>query len=196
MNTRERFKATFNFMPVDRPLLDYHGEPETTQALCEHFGVRETDDLLSRLQVDVRTIAPCYKGPELPKGRDAEECDIWGVWRKPVAIPNGVYMEPIRRPWEDFTTVAQVESYPWPRADWYDFSGFPEACERYHESVIVFGRAGLMDLINGVSFGRGMDQVMIDIAERNDALLALFQKRFEFVYDYARRGLESADGGG
>ena len=194
MNPRQRFEATFAFQPVDRPMLDFHAEPEVLDALRTHFAVKSENDIRERLNVDFRVLRPEYVGPPLERTPDGGERDIWGVLRKPVPNPTGTYMEPVNRPWADMKTAAEVDAHPWPRADWYDFSHLPALCDAYAGSAIVFGRPGLMDLINGVSFGRGMEQVMLDLALRDEAGLALFRKRFEFMLDYARRGLEAAGG--
>ena len=194
MNSRQRFEATFAFQPVDRPLLDFYAEPGPLDALCRHFAVDTEDNVRQQLGVDLRMLSLEYTGPPLKRTPDGGEIDIWGVLRRPVHNPTGLYMEPVSRPFADLRTLAHVESYPWPKTDWYDFSLLPALCEKHRDNVIVFGREGLMDLINGVSFGRGMEQVMIDVATRDEVGLALFQKRFEFMFDFARRGLEAARG--
>ena len=194
MNTRERFEATFRFRTVDRPLLDYHGEPEVNGTVCRRLGVDGLDAALDALGVDFRTVAPAYVGPELSKGPGGEERDVWGIVRKPMANPTGVYMEPVGLPWAKMLTLDDVKAYPWPRPGWYDFSHFPGLCRQHGDRVIVFGRAGLVDLINGVAFGRGMAQVLMDIGTRDEVGLALFRKRFEFMFEFARCGLEAAKG--
>ncbi len=147
MTSRERFSATFAFRPVDRPLLDFHCEAAPLEGLRRHLGVGDTEGVLRSLQVDFRTIEPEYVGPALPKTTDGTEQDIWGIIRKPAINETGQYMEPVNRPWAHMRTVADVEGYPWPRVEWYDFSHFPELCRRQGDSIIVFGRAGLGDLI-------------------------------------------------
>jgi len=194
MHTRGRFAATFAFQPVDRPLFDFQSEPAPIESLCRHFGVASLDDVLDELHVDLRYLRPDYMGREFQETADGGQQDVWGVVRKPVPNPTGVYMEPVHLPWAEMRTVEQVEAYPWPQAEHYDFSRFPELCDKYRDAVILFGRDGLMDLINGVAFGRGVEQVLMDIATRDEVGLALFRKRFEFMYDFARRGLEAGQG--
>jgi len=101
MNTRERLKATFEFLPVDRPLLFYEGEPEVDERLTKHFNTNNMENVLVQLDVDFRRVVPKYIGPEIPKLTDGCEQDIWGIIRKPVNNPTGVYMEVVHYPWQN-----------------------------------------------------------------------------------------------
>ncbi len=125
MNSRERFAATVAFQPVDRPLMDYRGEPAVDSALCHRLRAADLDAALDVMAVDLRVIAPTYVGPALATDVAGEERDVWGIVRRPVANPTGTHMEPVNRPWAEMRSVREVEAYPWPRADWYDFSAFP-----------------------------------------------------------------------
>ncbi len=51
-----------------------------------------------------------------------------------------------------------------------------------------------MDLINGTSFGRGMEQVLVDVALRDPVGLALMEKRQEILLEVAERALKAAKG--
>ena len=124
MNTKERFEATFAFQPVDRPLLDFYAEPGTIERLLRRFGVDDLEGILGALHVELRNIRPEYTRLEFEETSDGGVKDIWGVIRKPVPNPTGVYMEPVHLPWADMRTLAEVEAYPWPKAERNDFSTF------------------------------------------------------------------------
>ena len=124
----------------------------------------------------------------------AVEQDIWGIIRKPVPNPTGVYMEVVKYPWANMKSIAGVEEYRWPNPDWFDYSHFVDYCEAHKNYVLYFGRPGLGCIINSIGFGRGYDRVLLDIAMKNEIMLSLFRKRFEFDYEFIRRGLESAQG--
>jgi len=175
-------------------MLDFSAEPEVQSALLEHFQTTDLDAVRCALGVDTRTIAPEYIGPALKTCSGGSQMDIWGIMRRPVPNECGTYMEPVTQPWATMTGVDEVNAYPWPQVEWYDFSAFADKCTRYSDYAIIFGRPGLMDLINGVAFGRGVEQVLLDIAARDEAGLALFEKRFEFSYGFAKAGLEAAGG--
>jgi len=59
---------------------------------------------------------------------------------------------------------------------------------------VVLGSAGIPDILNGVSRGRGMEQVVVDIALRDEVGLAIIDRRVNFWYELIRKGLEAAKG--
>jgi len=63
-------------------------------------------------------------------------------------------------PLTDLKTMDDVEHYPWPNPDDFDYSVIPEQCERFKDYAICLGGAGYPDIVNGVSRGRGMEQVL------------------------------------
>jgi uroporphyrinogen decarboxylase len=51
-----------------------------------------------------------------------------------------------------------------------------------------------MDFINGISRARGMEQVMMDLAEDDPVFLEIMEARFIFFYEVQQRTLEAAGG--
>jgi uroporphyrinogen-III decarboxylase len=51
-----------------------------------------------------------------------------------------------------------------------------------------------MDLINGTSYGRGVEQTIYDIALEDPIGLACMQRRFQCCYEMSRAGLKAAGG--
>ena len=86
------------------------------------------------------------------------------------------------------------KNYPWPGVEDYDFSTIEEQCNQLKDFAVCFGGAGMPDIVNGVSRGRGMEQTLTDIALEDEVGMAIIDKRVDFYYEYARRGLESAKG--
>jgi hypothetical protein len=97
-------------------------------------------------------------------------------------------------PLADLKTMDDVARYPWPSADDYDYSVIPEQCESVKDYAVCLGDAGSPDIVNGVSRGRGMQQVLMDIGLRDEVGLAIIDRRVEFTYQVLRRGLEAARG--
>jgi len=48
-------------------------------------------------------------------------------------------------------------------------------------------------MITSAGFGRGYDRVMLDMAMKDKVTLALFQKRFEFDYEFICKGIKAAN---
>lgn len=64
MNSKQRFMATLNRQPVDRPA-SWIGvpDPESLPALIKHFGAKDTEDLKRRICDDGYALDPDYHSP-------------------------------------------------------------------------------------------------------------------------------------
>jgi uroporphyrinogen decarboxylase len=193
MTSRERVQAAFAYVEPDCTPCDYFGTPEIHRALLDHFGVTSDDDLQDRLGTDIRIINPPYTGPSLepPPGCVA---DIWGVVRKPMPNEYGEYAEPVNLPYAEWTTVEQAEQFDWPSPDWYDYDAIPTMCEAYPDRAIGVGSFGVQDFINGVAFGRGVEQVLMDIAFEDPVYLYIVEQRHTFYLEHVERMLDAGGG--
>ncbi|MBD3306552.1 hypothetical protein GF339_09140 [candidate division KSB3 bacterium] len=194
MTPRERVRAAFAHTPPDAPPCDYFSTPEIHHALLEHFGVRQEDEIRERLGTDIRYVNPPYIGPPLPTYDDGSTMNIWGIRKKPMPNEYGDYAEPINFPYAAWTTVEEAEQFPWPDPDWYDYSAVPSLCERYPDFWIATGSFSVQDFINGVAFGRGVEQVLVDIAMQDPVFLYIVEKRHQFYMEVTERTLQAADG--
>lgn len=194
MNARERVRAAFDHVQPDFTPCDYFYTPEIHQALKKHFGVDTDDGVRERLGTDIRYVEPPYIGPPLPVYDDGSTLDIWGIRRKPMPNEYGEYAEPVGLPYAGWTTVEEVRAFPWPSPDWYDYEAIPALCRRYPDLAVAAGRFGIQDFINGVAFGRGVEQVILDIAEENPVYLELVEIRHRFFMEYVERILTAAGG--
>jgi uroporphyrinogen decarboxylase len=121
--------------------------------------------------------------------------DEWGVGYSKVRNPSGgEYLEARDLALARVTTLEDVEAYPWPNADDYDYSVIPERIEAIKDFAVCFGTAGIPDIINGVSRGRGMEQVLVDIGTLDEVGVAIIDRRVNFYHEYCRRGLEAGRG--
>jgi len=191
VTSRERVLCSLDWREPDRVPIQTYLTPEIARRLREHFGGR---DLRECLGVDFRGVGPAYHGPVRP-AHDGIHYDIWGAgYRRIEHGSAGAYDEAVLLPLADLRSLDDVERYPWPRPDDYDYSVIPEQCERLGDFAVCLGGAGDPDILNGVSRGRGMEQVVMDIALRDPVGLAVIDHRVDFCYDVLRRGLEAADG--
>jgi uroporphyrinogen decarboxylase len=97
-------------------------------------------------------------------------------------------------PLANLKTMDDVERYPWPSTADYDYSTLPEQCAKLKDYAICLGGAGDPDIVNGVSRGRGMEQVLMDIALRDEVGLAIIDHRVNFCYEHLKKSLEAAKG--
>lgn len=194
MTSKERVLTACRHEEPDRVPLQVYLTPEIREQLRAHFAGR---DILDALGIDLRHVgapyvAECRPGPGLPG--DADHYDPWGVGYTMTRYQGGVYPEATELPFATMDSMDQVESYPWPSVDDYDFSGLPEACEAVADFAVVFGGAGIPDIVNGVSRGRGMERVLMDIMTDDPVGVAIIDRRVDHYYELCRRGLEAANG--
>jgi len=189
---------------------DYFATPEIHQALLAHFGVTSVprtpallstplggpgDNLLpERLGTDIRYLAPPYIGPPLPAFDDGSSIDLWGIRRRPMPNQYGEYAEPVGTPYAAWTSVEQAASFRWPNPDWFDYDAVPALCAKYPDKAIAAGSFGVQDFINGVAFGRGVEQVLVDIASEDPVYLYIVEQRQRFYLEYIERILTAAQG--
>ncbi len=161
----------------------------------DHFGHTECEQLLETFGVDFRGVHPQYTGtlPPVPEGADF--VDEWGVGYKLFDHGHGgAYPEPSHLALAAIVTMDDFARYPWPSPDDYDYSAVEAACDRYANYAVCAGDAGRPDILNGVSRGRGMEQVMIDIMTEDPVGVAIIDKRCDFYYEESRRTLKAGRG--
>lgn len=191
MLSKERVMMSLNWQEPDRVPIQIYNTPEVHTKLVDHFKGR---DYLEALGVDFRGLGPVYKGEKRPS-ENGIQYDMWGAGYKRVTHGTaGTYNEAVHLPLAELKTMDDVDKYPWPDPDHFDYSGIADACERFKGYAVVFGGAGMPDIVNGVSRGRGMEQVMIDIALDDEVGMAIIDKRVNIFYEVMKRSLQAADG--
>lgn len=210
MTPRERVRTALAHSQPDCTPCDYFATPEIHQGLLRHFGLTsnaETGRALSstagsigdntiseRLGTDIRYIQPPYIGPPLPAFDDGSTMNIWGIRRRPMPNQYGQYAEPVGAPYAAWQTVEEAASFRWPDPDWFDYRAVPELCRRYPDMAISAGDFHVQDFINGTAFGRGVEQVLIDIASQDPVFLFIIERRHRFYLQYIERTLEAGGG--
>ena len=194
MQSRERVQAAFAFKQPDVTPCDYYATPEIHTALLEHFRITDDNELRERLGADIRFVHPPYVGPELPTYQDGSVMNIWGIRKKPMPNEYGDYFESVNFPYAEWKTVEEAESFAWPSPDWYDYSAVPAMCDQYPGKALLTGSFAVQDFINGVAFGRGVEQTLIDIALEDPVFLYIVERRHRFYLEFIERTLAAAGG--
>ena len=190
MTSKERVRCSLSWQEPDRVPIQVYLTPEVRQRLTEHFGGKNVQECLG---VDFRTVGPAYRGQAKPS-TDGLTFDMWGVGYRHVDHESGAYDEAVYLPLAELETLDDVEAYPWPDPDDHDYSTVSEQCDQLKDFCVCVGGAGNPDILNGVSRGRGMERVVMDIALRDEVGLAIIERRVNFCYEVIKRTLEAADG--
>jgi uroporphyrinogen decarboxylase len=210
MTPRERVRAALNHNEPDFTPCDYYATPEIHAALLRHFGLEEPRSttvamgggtaamedggIAERLGSDLRYFNPPYIGPPMPKFDDGSSMSFWGIRRRPMANQYGEYAEPVEWPYAAWKTVEEAELFRWPNPDWFDCDAVRAFCAKHPDSAIVAGGTHVQDFINGVAFGRGVEQVLLDIASDDPVYLYIVERRHRFYMAYVERMLTAAVG--
>jgi uroporphyrinogen decarboxylase len=209
MTPRERVRAALNHSQPDFTPCDYYATPEIHLALLDHFGLQAGQRTIAmsgssaalpdggvaeRLGVDVRYISPPYIGPPPATFDDGSTVNFWGIRRCPLSNEYGEYAEPVEFPYAAWATVDEAARFPWPSPDWFDYGAIPALCDMYPDLAIAAGGTHVQDFINGVSFGRGVEQALVDIAGEDPVFLYIVERRHRFYMAYIERTLAAAAG--
>ncbi len=191
MTSKERVMTSLNWQEPDRVPVQTYLTPEIQQQLTDHFGGR---DVFECLGVDLRGVHPVYKGKaKEPYG--PYFFDYWGVGYELVDNhAGGLYPEARLLPLAELYTMDDVRNYAWPNPDDFDYSHFAEQCEQFKDFAIFTSDASVPDIVNGVSRGRGMERVMVDVLVQDEVGMAIIDKRCDILHEVYRRALEAAQG--
>jgi uroporphyrinogen decarboxylase len=204
MTPRDRVHAALAHVQPDFAPCDYFATPEIHSALLDRFQARGDAELRTLLGTDIRYVQPPYIGPPLRRSADGAVADIWGITKRPMPNEYGDYAEPVGHPYAGWTTVEEAEAWPWPSPDWYDYEAVPALCaavcggavrgDARSDLAVATGDFSIQDFINGTAFGRGVEQVLLDIAVEDPVFLAIVEKRHRFAMELIGRTLEAARG--
>lgn len=191
MRSRERVDTALQWQETDRVPIQYYATPEMHRELESVLGQGCVHE---RLGVDTRWVPVPYRGA-IRRPQGIVRYDMWGTGYR--TMPNGTggtYEEAVELPLAGLQTMDDVNAYPWPSVDDFDFSGIADQARIQQDYAVCVGDAGMPDIVNGVSRGRGMAQVLMDIALRDEVGLAIIDRRVNLYYEVARRALEAGEG--
>ena len=194
MNHKERVLSALDLRGYDLITVKHERTTEINESLMAYLGVADYPTLLDRLGDDFRTVGPVWSGPELRRFPDGSWEGWWGERYMNISFGEGVYPEAAYLPFEDITNAADLETFRFPGADWFDYRTVKKQCEQYADFAVMFGSAGYLDFINGIARCRGVEQVLLDIAVEDPVFLALMEQRDAFFFEMTERTLQAAEG--
>jgi len=203
MDSRERTFRALAFEEPDRVPIDVWISEGFRHKLEAALHV-SAEEFLDAHDVDLRYIeGPRYVGPPLRRFPDGSENDLWGVRRKAVTVRTGegeeVYKEVVESPLAGVGTVDEINEYAhWPSPDWFDYRVIAAQCERIQSQgrMVVFmgDRLNRLAQLKPAMYLRGVEQILLDMAENPALAHAIFSKIRAFYAAYAERIFEAAQG--
>ena len=196
MNSRERVLNAFERKGYDRIPVKHEGTPEVNKMIMDHFRLKNMEQLLRVVGDDFRYVEPIYCGPELRTFPDGSVEGYFGERYKYAEFEGGKYLEACYLPFAGVDRLENLDRSHFPSADWFDYSTIRQQAESLRDQgfAVCCGTAGDIDLINGISRARGMEQVLMDLIDDSPVYLEIMRARFEFFYEVQRRTLEAAGG--
>ena len=161
------------------------------EKLRRHLGVTENLAVYDRLGIDgIIEIAPPYIGPELPHPADYW-VNEWGMGYRAQRVESGTYDEQVVYPLAQAETIADLEAFPWPSPDWYDYSVLPRLAAKTPDRAILCGYTAAFFYHNLL---RGLELSLMDPLLRPEFTRHLIQRLSDFFTEYHRRCYEAARG--
>jgi uroporphyrinogen decarboxylase len=195
MNPRQRILAAINHEKLDRFPTDIWAVQEVVDRLYEFYSVDSWIRLLDAMGIDgILGISPIYIGPPLPELKDGYRVDEWGMGYRQIAYPGGVYEEQVYFPLAEASSIADLEAFPWPSPDWYDYSTLSEqAIEKTINTERAIG-CGYTAVFYWHNRLRGLELSLVDALERPEFTHNLIQRLSDFFTEYHRRCFEAGRG--
>jgi uroporphyrinogen decarboxylase len=189
MTPRERWLALMDGRKPDRIPTDYWATNEVTEHLMDELSCETFDDLRNKLHIDgVDKIGAPSTVTHFPGNPDA---NIWGVTFSMVDYGAGVYEEAVTHPLAIFTTVEQIDNFPWPDPDMHDWDNFRRRIQKTSGYRVV--RCGGYEPFLLYCEMRGMEMAMMDLLINPEIVDAALEHIFKYYYRLNERMFEIAN---
>jgi uroporphyrinogen decarboxylase len=196
MRSKERVLMAINHQEPDRVPLDFAANPDVVEALCHKLGIEIDrpfyshcydfpEALLQRLRVDLRVVRADYIGPPLASFDDGSHMDRLGILRAKEGYPIG-------HPLSGAKTVAEIEAYPWPDPDAFDYEHYAEQCERVEDYAVCGG--DWCPFFTWAHTLMGTEEFLTAMFDRPELVHAVLGRLVDYYCETSRRMFEAAKG--
>jgi uroporphyrinogen decarboxylase len=206
---RNRVVTALDFEEADRIPIDYWADGEVTEKLIQHLGLGNKEELLRRLQVDLRYVmGPSYAGQQFRDHGNGLIEDHWGVLRQKMTVEG---VDRTGRPWswsyqhvhtsplERATTVQEIEAYDhWPSAQRWDYGKVKQEClaAKATGCAVVQGgdRLDRTAQLKPATYLRGLEPFMSDLLLAPALAECLLEHIVHYYLEYNERVFRAAEG--
>ncbi len=188
--------AAFKREKTDRPPTSLRCTPEVWIALQKYFGADTREDVMDKLDIDMRMVYLPFIGP---KGRSTPPLggngvDFWGTEWIEAKNEYNTYYDILKPALANAQSIDEVMEHEWPSLDWWDYSAITRAIEAHSkkgERAIMFFAGGSFET---PWYIRGFEQFLMDLYINPEISEAICKKVTDYYYKRAIRVLEIADG--
>ncbi len=201
MDSRSRLKTALAHREPDRVPTAFSASPWAVERLKGTLRVRTDRDLLQALHVDIfdmrgidlkGAVAPRYIGPANPNispDWNGDVLALFGYAERVVDTPFGKMYSMGPAHLAPAQTLAELEDYPWPDPDWFDYSTIRTELEAWSDFAIACTGCSFFQ---HPTFLRGLDNLLVDMAVEPELATFLLDRFTDFYYEYYRRIFEQA----
>ena len=189
MTPRERVLMTIAHKEPDRVPVGFDMRADVERMLLEHFGVKDRLSLYDALDVDGFSVFcdsyvyPDYQGPEPLALADGSRGDFFGVVCQR------------HQPLRFARSVADLEQYRWPSADWFGYSTVKRRCVEIKErnKRVTVGGEGGCGVFHAINL-RGYEPALMDPLVDPEFTHAYMERMGDFFVEWNERWLSAAEG--
>jgi len=209
MNARERVRTTLNHQEPDRVPMMMSASRWVIERLKRHLGGIEpgalTDRaLMRRTHLDVwdtrgfdyrSGIAAKYIGPKHFELSENYGGNLFEFFNYHEVVTENEYgpAYSVGKPClgaKEYPGIEELESFPWPQAEWFDFSTVRQQIEPWAEEFAV--EATGTSVFQHPLLFRGIEQMMLELAGEPEIARYLTVKTTDFYHGYFKRMFEEA----
>lgn len=190
MRPKERVLAALDRRPIDRVPVDiFHGGmyPELELRLKMHFSVLDAEGVRLGLGQDLRWVNPIYRRELDPLAARTDRTCFGGPFLATYADTVG------DRPLRNVSSLAEIERYPWPGMDCFDFDSVATMARTYQDYAVV-APGDWAPIFCRISELCGMERTMMMLIEEPLLVEAMVEHITAFYLEFYGRVLDAAPG--
>ena len=201
MTPRQRIQKTVNHSIPDKVPAHMNATKWVVSKLKTALQVTTDKQLLESLHIDVYDmrgidlhsgIVPKYIGPTnkyFSKDWKGDIFSFWSMKEHESQTAAGWTWDTEPAPLAKTLTIEEIEDFPWPENNWFDYSNLRQELSEWKEFSIMATGASVFQ---HATFIRGMDTLMMDMMVSPDIANLVLDKFTDFYYEYYRRMFEEA----
>jgi len=191
LESKERVLLAIDGKPTDRAPADYHGLVSVTEGLIEKLGVKDKEELLQHLGVDMRRINCGHRQPVSEPDESGYITTMWGPKNREKDPDDGKpnYISPFN----EETTLDDVHAHNWPDPDKIDYSQVKEQCLEHHGKYALFG-SPWCPFFHEAGWIIGQEDFYIWMHTKPEVTHAIIDHVVDYEIGVTKRFLDAADG--
>jgi uroporphyrinogen decarboxylase len=204
MNSKERVIASLERRKIDHVPLDLQcgGPNSALEKLTLHFKAKDPEELLMKMNIDVRYVFPSYVGSTncAPPNVKTEMTTEFGgteymkcSYEAEGGIAGTYSDNQGSRPLKNCTTIKELANFPWPKTEWFNFDVLKERCQQYRDYAVMLG--GWAPILSRIFELFGMETALTNLYRRPSLIHEAIKRITDYYYELYDTALSTAGEG-